>query len=212
VKRQFYICRTNKFVSNTAGRMFRYFIASAIVLLAQEYEVGFPYSSQAQSIISFLHKKYTLSFFSTIGLIAIPLVTSLVIDSMLGRRFLIMDMLFGKRGKKGGADWEAFQALNWICSAIFTLSMTHLFSSNDIRSFRKIAANNELRLALVLAFLSITYLIAFFGVYLAAHDIARTTSRDRTASGLTSYVPPIYYLGRYWFRLTSQLLPVRMHA
>jgi nitrite reductase/ring-hydroxylating ferredoxin subunit len=88
-----------------------------------------------------------------------------------------------------------WQALNWICSAIFTLSMTHLFSSNDVRSFRKIAANNELRLALVLAFLSITYLIAFFGVSLAAHDIAKTTSRDRSANELTSYVPPMYYLG-----------------
>jgi hypothetical protein len=91
--------------------MFRYFLASAIILFCEEYEVGFPYSSQAQSLISFLHKKYTLSFFSTIGLITIPLVTSLIIDSLLGRRFLMLDMLFGKRDKKSGADWEAFQVL-----------------------------------------------------------------------------------------------------
>lgn len=104
--------------------MFRYFIASIIVLLAQEYEVGFPYSSQLQSVLAFLHRKYTLSFFSTIGLIAVPLITSLIIDSILGRRFLILDMLFGKRDKKSGADWEAFQVCLpvWAFSFIFLLS------------------------------------------------------------------------------------------
>lgn len=139
---------------------------------------------------------------STVGLIAVPLVISLLIDYRLFVR-----MFFPQDKKNKRVRWELFQMLNWISSSIFTLSMTHLLSTGGLRSLRQMALSFDNRLALVLAFLSVTYLVGFFGVSLAVHDISRTSSREVSSrKGLTSYVPPAYYLGvvaYVWYLDTS---------
>ena len=98
--------------------MFRFSLTIFIIVIFREaFELGFHNTTIAASFINFIYRKYTLGFFSTVGLITFPLITSLVIDSILGRRFLILNMLFGKNKKdeKDGIDWEAFQVTINLC-------------------------------------------------------------------------------------------------
>lgn len=175
--------------------MFRFIPISILMVLLDQFDFFRNAYVNIVDICIDAVQHYSGGFLSTIGFIAVPFVISVIIDWKL-----IYRMFLSPKQRNEEFRWEAFVVLNWVFSGVFTITMTHILSHGGLKNIRKHMVTNgntyEFKLALVLAFLSLTYLIGFFGVSLAAHDVSSTSSRQRSSNpGLTSFVPPIYYLG-----------------
>jgi cholesterol 7-dehydrogenase len=175
--------------------MHRFLLISAGILAFEHSQLLQTLCSEAQAILLKAYAQYGFGLLYTFACISIPLVISLLIDWKP-----IMRMFFSKRSGASRPNWEAFVILNWICSAIFTLSMTHLISesiSGNGQAYTKgllMRSNNfYFKLALVLGFLSLSYLVCFFGVSLVAYDMQSVSNSQKV--GLISFVPPAFQLG-----------------
>lgn len=173
----------------------RFLVISAVILLFEyDYKNNASHFTWIARLLQDIAARYFHGLFFSMVLISLPVVVSLLLDWRI-----VWRMFFAKR-KENEVQWEWYVTINWISSSIFTLSLTHLLSYGELRNLQQflfLASSPDGRFALILAFLSLSYLVAFFGVSLIAHDVSLTSSRPLKSSNreITAFVPPAYYLG-----------------
>lgn len=148
----------------------------------------FPSLNFGLALTNNIIRDYGLGFRLMLIVISIPGMLSLTIDWRI-----VWNMFFPKKGKY---QWQWLILINWISSSIFALSMTHIMGNDSLFDIKQslLFNKNENRVAFILAVLSLTYLVGFFAVSLVV-DVSKSNSSSTLDLGLTSFVPPAYYLG-----------------
>ena len=163
----------------------------------------------ARFVLFFVSKaeQYQVSVKYTYIAIGVTAALSLLIDWRI-----VYKMFFNTNKEEGSrsGSWHGFVLANWIASGIFTLSLIEVLSKYNLEGatcMGILVSKGEEKVALILAFLSLTYLVGFFYISLVVDVTHQPTivvddseKSDKPSSlpiskSLSSFVPPIYYVG-----------------
>lgn len=196
---------------------YQFLSVSAILIFSSSAfykDVMIPLAQLGRSVIHGAALNYGVGLRHFIPFISVPVLLSLITD-----RRILWSMFVGERTSKSRAPrWELMIYVNWIASVIFTLSAVHLLAMEGFSDVRQsiLQNKNDNRIAFILGFVSLTYLVGFFAVTLVldvgrsheepdsssinaavdpANGIKVAGTITSSSSGLTSFVPPAYYLG-----------------
>jgi cholesterol 7-dehydrogenase len=179
----------------------RRFLLLPILLLSIQTPLQKPFEFLVINSCSFIHDN-GWALLSAFCAIAVSFLIAMFIDIKL-----LYKMFFRPLHKSLQTDtqtidnlnprWEWFRVMNWMISASFLFTLIVLASrASDGRLSRLQTTDGSpvTHLCVVICFITLAYLVGFFGVSLIYGEVDHEQSKRKSSHSFASIIPPLYFI------------------